>query len=384
MKRIILIFLMFSLTLSMLEAALKKKGGEAPPCPPKGQTASAKIAKWLHNRAAAISITYDDGNPASPINRTVNSEVLRNGLIMDYEIVSADYLNSPFTQNYLLKKLIPAGFGYFGHGHTHINHDRLTKAEALESFRRCFKTIEAFGLHPAAYAYPQGAGLEAETRAALEEAGFLSARLHFSDKMTSPWIVPGVQNEPEDWFALPTLVMQDFSFTHCKRCVGTNEQLLPYLDHAIMEKDWIILTYHAIGDEKGYGFFKFEEFVKNLAAIRERDFWNASMNSVTLYIREKARAAVVITPLPHPGNDIREIALTLSDGLPNNIYYQPLTLILQLPESWLQHSVALMEHKIVYCRFVAGGNPVLVDIPPDEITRKLVLEELAPVDSSEQ
>ena len=69
--------------------------------------------------------------------------------------MTASYEKRADEIGYLKDVLIPSGFGYFGHGHTHINHDKLTFEEAKESFQRCFDAMKKMGLNPVAYAYPK-------------------------------------------------------------------------------------------------------------------------------------------------------------------------------------------------------------------------------------
>lgn len=331
------------------------------------------IAKWYDNCAGAISLTYDDGCPYSKSNRITNRFVLENKLTMDYEIVTHDYLTNPQLKNFLLKKMIPSGLGYFGHGHTHVNHDKLSYEDALKSFTRCYGAIKELGLKPVAYAYPKGAAKEMKTRKALAESGFLSGRLHYSKQMTHPYIVPGAQREPEDWFGLPTLVMQDYAFNQCDRCVNTNDELIPYLDEAVRQKAWIILTYHAVGNEKGYGFFKYDEFKKNIYSIKERNFWNASMNNVTLYTRERLHAKVKIIPVIKNDGEMEAMRITLSDNLPNDIYDQPLTILFTIPAGWVNKTIALVENGQIVKTFLFTSANAMVSIKPDETERRLMI-----------
>ncbi|HLP44996.1 MAG TPA: hypothetical protein VK469_03580 [Candidatus Kapabacteria bacterium] len=331
---------------------------------------SPTIAKWYNNCAAAISLTYDDGRPKSKLNKAVNKFVFENGLTIDYEVVTYQYILNPNLKYRLLETIIPANFGYFGHGHKHVNHDRLSYEEALKSFAQCYKVMVELGLKPVAYAYPGGAGKEAETKKALAKAGFLSGRLHFSEKMNDPYIIPGSKTEPDDWFGLPTLIMQDYNFNRCKRCVTNNEQLIPYLEQTVKEKAWLILTYHAIGNKKNYGYFRYEEFQKNIHAIKERNFWNASMNAVTLYIRERLHAeAKLLTAGAH--GHIEEMTITVTDNLPNTIYNQPLTVLFQIPKEWVNQPIALEENGKQIKIFTFPSLNAMISLAPDETERKL-------------
>ena len=333
---------------------------------------AARIAKWYNNCDAAISLTYDEGNPASELNRKINTYLIKNRMTMDYEVVTHDYRLYPHLKTYLLNDMIPAGLSYFGHGHKHINHDKVSYQEALASFKRCYKAMREFGLQPVAYAYPKGAGNRPETRKALEEAGFLSGRLHFTKEMTHPYIMPGAQTEPVDWYALPTLVMQDYDFSQCQKCVNNNEELILYLDEALRQNAWLILTYHAIGFKQGYGHYKLVEFKHDIRSIKERHFWNASMNAVTLYTRERQHAEVSLAAITGRKKHIKEVRIIVTDGLTDPRYDQPLTILLDVPEYWNNQTLALVEKGKIIAAFKTAALKGMISIKPDGQERRII------------
>ena len=105
-------------------------------------------------------------------------------MALDYEIITGNHRGDPEYDGpgdrnlaYILHDLVPKGFGYFGHGHDHVDHDALSYADAADSFRRCFDTMQDWGLKPVAYAYPKNAGAKRRTQKALERSGFLCGRL---------------------------------------------------------------------------------------------------------------------------------------------------------------------------------------------------------------
>ena len=161
------------------------------------------------------------------------------GLVLDFELVTQGYAEGlPDWVEHDLTELIPHavpgvslskfeeqtiesnlaltkhGFGFYGHGHWHVNHDVLTYAQAYDSFRLCFEVMQKLGLKPVAYAYPRGGGHEEETRRALADAGFLSGRLA-EQAGQSPYIVADSSTSPEDWFFLPAIVMESYDFQQC-------------------------------------------------------------------------------------------------------------------------------------------------------------------------
>ena len=96
------------------------------------------------------------------------------------------------------------------------------------------------------------------------------------------------------------------------------------------------------------------------------------MSAVTLYIRERLHAEVKLVPvLKH--KKIKEILVTVADGLPNDIYDQPLTILLDLPDSWLNKPLALVEKEKIINTFVVDSSNGMISIKPDEIERKIIM-----------
>ena len=325
------------------------------PDPASPQPGAFAIAKWFDNHAAAISITYDDWPDA---NHPVDDFVLDMGLVLDFQMVTQGYIRDelPDWVEHDLTELIPHvvpgasqsrfeddriesnlaltahGFGFYGHGHWHVDHDVLTYAQAYDSFRLCFEVMQTLGLKPVAYAYPRGAGHEEETRRALAAAGFLAGRMA-EPAGQSPYIVPDSATKPEDWFALPALTMEKYDFQQCGGCINNTEELRPILDAAMEKKAWIIPAYHNIGRDTGWGPYGWEDFQGDVRAIAARDFWVAPMNDVVLYIQEREKAVVDTETMEQDGTT-EQIRLTLSDGLDNDRFDQPLTLIFTPPSEW--------------------------------------------------
>lgn len=302
---------------------------------------SVVVAKWYDNHAAAISLTYDSGSPESPRDREVQEYILENNMILDYELVT-DYISEKKLEH-ILGTMIPLGFQFFGHGHKHINHDALSYTEALQSFALCYQTMEGLGLRPIAYAYPGGYGHRDSTRLALASSGFLCGRLHNVADHQDPYVLPDSATEPKDWFGLPSLVMQAYEFANNELAINSTDELIPFLDETINKTAWLITTYHSIGNEEGWGFYFMSDFMEDLEEIRSRDFWIASMNDVTLYIRERSNAVLSYDFITDSSGKIQEITILLSDELPNDLYDHPLTILFQVPEEWLGKTVGIFQ-----------------------------------------
>ncbi len=349
-------------------------------------SAAFAIAKWFDNHAAAISITADDWPDA---NRPVDDFVLDMGLVLDYEMVTQAYADqAPDWVEHDLTDLIPhivpgvsldkfedrrieydlalaaRGSGFFGHGHWHVDHDALSYAQAYDSFRLNFEVMRELGLKPVAYAYPRSAGHEEETRRALADAGFLSGRLAGPGGQ-SPYIVPDSDTTPDDWFFLPALTMESHDFQQCDGCINDTEELTPILDAAIEKTAWIIPVYHAIGMSTGWGPYRWEDFQEDMRAIAARDFWVAPMNDIVLYLREREKAVVEMNAMEQDGAT-KQIKITLSDGLDNERFDQPLTLIFSPPADWAGLPVRITQNERTVDWIFLDADTAQVSLRPNE------------------
>ena len=332
---------------------------------------NASVAKWLDNHAAAISITNDDW-PIRGREPDIDSYVLEQGLVMGYEVVTGNsfsgdrIFSGPDDERiaYLMSELVPQGFSYFGHGHNHIDHDELSYEEALESFQANYDTMIDWGMTPVAYGYPRSAGHEEETQRALEASGFLSGRLLTRDPSES-YNIPGDQLAPDNWFGLMSLEMQSIEFEGCDNCINDNDELTPILDEALARTAWVILTYHAIGKPEWWGWYDWDEFRKDVQSIAARDFWTASMNDITLYVRERENAVITVDVVE--GNAGTEsIEITLSDGLDNVRFNQPLTILFDQPTDWVGRTFTVSQNGEVLDELVFDTEAAALSLKPNE------------------
>ena len=357
---------------------------------------NASVAKWFDNHAAAISITNDDW-PTPGREPDIDSYVLEQGLVMGYEMVTGNtfhgdrIFSGPDDERivYLMSELVPKGFSYFGHGHHHVDHDELSYEEALESFQANYDTMKEWGMKPVAYAYPRSAGQEEETQRALEAAGFLSGRLQTATSVASynlparivryflhlargrgarpaDWYhLPGDQSAPDNWFSLRALAMQSIEFQGCEGCINDNDELVPILDEALAQTAWVILTYHAIGQPEWWGWYDWDEFRKDVQSIAARDFWTASMNDITLYVREREHAVITVEVVEGSAGT-ESIEITLSDGLDNVRFNQPLTVLFDQPTDWVGVPFTVSQDGALLDELVFDTEAVMLPLKPNE------------------
>lgn len=320
-----------------------------------GWTPEFVVAKWHNDRAAAISVNVD-GVPMSV--SPVEEYALRVGVPLNYEMVSQRYVDEPpewveHDLTGLIPDVVPGalmrrhtgaeveyalglaakGFGFFGHGHWHVDHDALSYEQAYESFRACYEVMESLGLEPVAYAYPRSAGHQEETQRALADAGFLAGRLANTAQGRSPFIDADGEGAPDNWFYLPAITMESYDVAGCEACVNDTDELLPILDEAVENRSWIIPVYHNVGKIAGWGPYGWEHFQGDMRAIAARDFWVAPMGDVVLYARERERSTATATAERRDGLTAK-IEVALSDGLDNERFDQPLTVMFAPPPDW--------------------------------------------------
>lgn len=290
-----------------------------------------EITKWYNGFQSAYSPTHDTGRP--DLQETENNWLIENGLFMDYEIVSYNFDKYPSMYRYLRDNLVPHGFGTFGHGHKHDNHDNFGYEYSLDSFTQNHQSMVSQGFQPVSYAYPHGGGRLPETRQALREAGFLSGRLFepvFEEY--GPYITPGDEMEPPYWLSLPSLRMEDLGYQNRTDAVNNAQELIEHLDTNIELGAWLISTYHNIGWDGetdgrtvGWGYYTRDNFYEEMLYVKakrdEGKIWLASMDDVTLYMMQRNNASYNLEKIEE---NLYE--LFLDDGLDNDYFRMDLTI----------------------------------------------------------
>jgi hypothetical protein len=327
------------------------------------------LAKWYQNKRAAISITYDTGAIASSTVQMTTQEVLDRGLIYDFEFVNTSLWTSKIE--YIRDFCIPNNIQFFGHGAEHINHDALTYEEALASVAACADTMQSLGLKVVSFAYPGGFGFQQETRQAVRDGGFYSARNYNLLDHYDPYIIPDNSLIPKNWYRLPSLMMEDIEYAQHGWAINNTAELIPFLDTTLEKKAWLIITYHSIGfPPPAYGFYNLQNFLTDLDAIKERDFWNASMNDITLYAYERA-ATVVWDSVAYDSSEVSEILLRLEDHLDDDTFDHELTLNISLPDIWTGAEIQIIDDGVLLDILSVDSSRASLNLLPNNHTYTL-------------
>lgn len=336
---------------------------------------SSDIKRWYNDHRAAISITYDTGNPLTPEDQHVYEYVLAHNLTMEIELVSDHYNNHPEFWLELVDHLVPAGINFFGHGHYHVSHDSMTYQEAYNSAKSCMDYMKKMGLNTIAFAYPGGLGIEQETQEAIRNAGFFCGRLsshryYFDDYYINPY------DSRTNFFALPAIHMEAYDYSNCSSCINTNSELIPILDKALEKRAWIIPMYHAIGQKQSYGWYYMSDFEKDITSIAQRDFWVASMNEIMKYTWERKHASLHIDYYKNATTEkIDNMVIQLQDGLDRHIFDHPLTIQFELPKSWYDEELLLMQENEILQFVQSECKNVMINIIPSAVEYILIPRE---------
>jgi peptidoglycan/xylan/chitin deacetylase (PgdA/CDA1 family) len=301
-------------------------------------TAIVVLTKWQGNHTAAFTITSDHAwGYMEPWEVWFRRVIADSALPVDVDFTSS-FIYSPLQTTCLTDTLLPIGCGVFAHGHLHVNTDTMTYNEALQNFRLCAEKLRALGIAPRVYAYPGGYGHNPTTRQAARDAGYLAARM-FSP-LESPYIAPDSALQPEDWYRLPTLAMfsraahdTDPLLKNATNLIHNTRELIPFLDGALARRAWLMATYHAI-NRPWNNTYETDDFLRDVAAAHARDLWMVSYNTATLYLYERSRARLETTHNRDSAGRLQSIVLRVEDGLADDVFAVPLTLLITLPESW--------------------------------------------------
>lgn len=301
-----------------------------------------RLAKWQYNRSSAVSMTFDHTwGSMQEWELWLRRTIADSALPVDFDYTSGyiyDTRQQRCAADTLSRRL---GITFFAHGHLHVNTDMMSYDEAKANFLQCRDSMLSLGLKPLIYAYPGGYGYSLNTRNAARDAGFLAARM-FSP-LESPYILPDDNDITTtlDWYKLPTLTMFSQKFhAHSPLLRYTNtithntQELIPFLEENIRHHSWLILTYHAIARLDEENSYEASDYLTDISAVRARGSWFARMQEVVLFLREKASARLRAVQVRNNAGMLEKVFVSLDDGLLDNVYDVPLTVLISPPSYW--------------------------------------------------
>lgn len=314
------------------------------------------VTPWPQERAAAISLTFDDALPthldnAGPILKkhhlhgtffVTTSSRAWTGRPDDWRRLAAEGNEiGSHTVNHpcLLDNFRPNAKDYTA---------PMIRAELADSAR---EIVARMGIHRGlTFAYPccnMTFGPPADQ--ARDQAIYLAmvAEFYFAARADNAGMPV---NPPE----LNPLTVNGLS-----RAVGVDASaLVAMMQPVFHDHQWGVYTFHGIG---GDGLATSREALDELARYLEehREIWCATFGDAVRYILERKALAMSLTQ-----SDSRQVEFNLSWPMDAKIFDLPLTLKWQAPSAWTAFQIEADGRPLVSAKSVESPNEALVEVPP--------------------
>jgi peptidoglycan/xylan/chitin deacetylase (PgdA/CDA1 family) len=278
------------------------------------------VCTWKDNKAAALSLTYDDGL-ASHVDLAVPL-MHEMGLLGTFNIVIAN-VGIPYGADWDEWQIV-ADMGHEIASHS-INHPDLTTVSSEQLWRevvlsKTFIEQNLTGIRCQSFCYPGGAYNQNVIN--LIDNHYVGARA-----------APEGQQAPENpspsnsYAIIPVLFGMNQQITDMNQLIKDTVEI----------GGWLVEMIHAIGNE-GYEPVSLTTFTSHLEYIHERqeDVWVAPFNHVIKYIQERDSVTPVLTHI----SDL-SFSLRLESFLNATVYDEPLTVKISVPADWFDVDVVV-------------------------------------------
>lgn len=167
------------------------------------------------------------------------------------------------------------------------------------------------------------------------------------------------KSTPEDFFKVNAILSGGGS------AYTSSDDLNQIAQNALTQNGWAVYLFHAIGEEANY--LRTNDLNKHLQFLADESdiFWVDTFLNVIKYIKERNSAKIDISI------DDNIINIHLSDQLNNNIFNFPLTLKKEVPTSWVNDNIEVMQNgSPVEFNLISGKdfNSIIFNAIPDSGT----------------
>lgn len=321
------------------------------------------IAPWYNFKTAACSVTFDDGTLDQYLvafpeldNRDIKATFfLITGLRETgvWQDGARERLLFSWKQT---REIAASGHEIASHGTTHAD---LTELPA-DAHNELGKSRDAILAHVPAL--PRGMTFSwpywrstAELRE-IAHTYYLGARSGGGELDHYPLRLDGIPGRtPQNLFQINSMrISEQFYSRDIKK-----------LSDKVLEKGkWLVLDFHGVdnGDiparALGWDPISLQSFKTALDYIEGKDFWIAPFGAVLRYIRERDNASVTLIDRTK-----NTISFSVEDGLDSDVYFQPLSMDIVVPEDW--NSVEVYRNGTYTYRTQVEKNRVRINIVPD-------------------
>jgi len=289
--------------------------------------ADHQITQWAGNKAAAVSITFDDGHISD---YTLAVPALNERGFQGTFFIVTDWIDSATWNEW--KDVSNQGHEIASHTKTHAHLTQLSLTEMEEEIGESKVVIDAQikTQQCLTFSYPYG---EYNTNAkTIAEDHYIAARGISCDLNTAPYNFYGMRACSDS------------------RSLG---QMKAMTDAAEEQGKWLITYYHSL-DGTDYGFWTIDTFIAYLGYLETKDLWVGTFGSVVKYIKERESANLSL----HLSSE-NQIVLSLTDTLDNDIFNEPLTIRSEVPSSWTSVLVQQGASAITVAPVVEGTQTVI-------------------------
>ncbi|MFO7729638.1 MAG: polysaccharide deacetylase family protein [Spirochaetia bacterium] len=329
-----------------------------------------EIAPWYDFKTAACSVTFDDGTLDQYL--VAFPELNKHDIKATFFLITGPRERGVWrdgTWERLLfsweqaREIAAYGHEIASHGSSHADLTKLP-ANAHEELGKSRDTIR---LHVPAL--PRGMTFSWpywRSTAELQEIAhtyYLGARSGGGELDYYPIRFEGIPGRaPQNLFRINSLrISEEFHPWDIKK----------HSEKVLKKGRWLVLDFHGVDNgeipERALGWdpISLQSFKTALDYIKERDFWIAPFGAVLRYIRERDNASVSLIE-----GTKSSIIFSVEDGLDNEVYSQPLSMDIAVPEDW--NSVEVYRNGIYKFRTRVANKRVRINIVPDGSTIVLV------------
>lgn len=151
-------------------------------------------------------------------------------------------------------------------------------------------------------------------------------------------------------------------------CCGTQglntvSELNEKVASALKNEGWCVLMFHAIDDDNGYSPISSVVLGDHLGFVKSHDkeYWVETFANVVKYIKERNA-----TNVSEKFINKKQIQVSVTDGLDNNVYDRAITIRRELPKGWSNAKVAVGGVEIASTRSIVDHQRfVTFDVIPD-------------------
>ena len=306
-----------------------------------------EVCGFYGNKNAAMSITFDDGDYESAENY---NEVLKEFGFRGTAMVIAQKINSGNQQKW--KSLLQEGnidIGNHSYYHKYSYSDKLSQDVLKRDIVDSYTTLKRYfpDQNILTFAAPWG-------QSSFESIAMIQKN-HYANR--------GVGGAPITG-SIPWYGLKSFCYDATQT---TLQDMNQWVDDTLAKEGWGIELFHGCSreltsDKYSIPIYTFRDHLKYMSEHSD-ELWVCSFTDAVAYIKERQSAEIKIEEEKE-----RSITLTVTDDLPDEQFYYPLTVRLGIPEEWGKEITCQQNGKRTKAAVMtdADGNLyAYVDIIPD-------------------